>query len=57
LLLCTTMMNNTESKKERARENRYTNLRGSAMCLRSHEYGYILLYDLGLQYNILIKKL
>jgi hypothetical protein len=32
---CTIMMNNMKSKREEARENQDTELRGSVMCLRS----------------------
>jgi hypothetical protein len=54
VLLCTTMMNNKESKRERARENQDTNLRRSSMCLSPQQCGYISVYDLGLHHNIFI---
>jgi hypothetical protein len=48
-------MNNMESKRERAREKQDTDLRGSTMCLRPQECGYIYsINDLGLQHNIFI---
>jgi hypothetical protein len=48
LLLCTITMNNTESK-EREQEKIETDLRGSTMCLRPLESGYISLFnDIGL---------
>jgi hypothetical protein len=40
LLPCTIMMNNMEFKRE-GRENQDIDLRGSSMCLRPQECGYI----------------
>jgi hypothetical protein len=51
------MMNNTESKRERTRENQDTDLCGLTISLPLQEFGYILVYDLRLQYNIFITKL
>jgi hypothetical protein len=34
-------MNNIESKKKRARENKDTDLRATTICLRPQECGYI----------------
>jgi hypothetical protein len=50
------MINDIESKRERARENQDTDLRGSTMCLCPQEYSYISVYDLGLRHSILIRK-
>jgi hypothetical protein len=52
------MMNNMESKKDRSRENRDTDLRDLAMCLHPQESAaiFLLFNDLELQHNIFIKK-
>lgn len=53
LLLCTTMMNNTEMKNKRNRFRWFGNMPKSI-----EEYIYISLFNnLGLQHNILIRKL
>jgi hypothetical protein len=46
-----------QNRKDREIENWDVDLRCSAMCLRPQECSYISLYDLGLQHNILIRKL